>query len=229
MHHHTACSRSVVYIHSGDEWVFILEKKPQPLLLAPSTCLFVLRCVAVCCSVLQCVAVCCNYLLQVHAVSDAHMSPIRLFIGNVYDQSSKNVSENLLPCSSGHLYLPKVSVHVYGMNVCKQVCMYSGNVRLFVRVCARVCVCMYVCMYVCLYFFMHAYLCVCAYVCTNVSMDASMCVCTCMHVCISKCVCVRCLSVSLCVCLSACIHISIYVRTEMNWDTLVPTYTHWAF
>jgi len=229
MPYHTAYSRSVVYVHSDDEREFIqvpAKKKPQHLLLVHSTCPFVLRCVAACFTVLQLFAssTCCFWR--------PHVPNHRLFIGNVYDQSSKNVSEKLLPCTSGHLYFPKVSCMYVCMNMCIQECVYAGTVRSYVRVCMWVSVCMYVCMYVCVYFFMHAYKCVCTYVCTNVSMNASMFVymyvCVCMSVYLNLYLFV-CLSVFLFVCLSACMHISVYVHAEMKWDILLRTYTHWAF
>ena len=39
-----------------------------------------------------------------------------VYVGNVYDESTKAISEEVLPCTSGHLYLPKAFWHAWAAN-----------------------------------------------------------------------------------------------------------------
>ena len=39
-----------------------------------------------------------------------------VYVGNVYDEATKGTSERVLPCTSGHLYLPKAFWHAWSAN-----------------------------------------------------------------------------------------------------------------
>ena len=80
MPYHTAYSRSVVYVHSDDE-ESLSKYLPRR---SHNICYWLTAHALSCYGVLQRVSLCCSYLLQVHAVSDAHMSQITGYLSATF-------------------------------------------------------------------------------------------------------------------------------------------------